>query len=569
MIYRRAILLAALMIWSATAAFPASVLMGRYDAQQTSYTAEKLQPPLILNWQFTANKYDNNPSAPVVDNGTCYIACGDYVYAVDLETGSMKWKYPTDQGLGGSVKGTPVLSNGMLYFGAGDGNLYCIDADTGTFQWAYQTRGAIRCPPIIADGVIFLGSDDNSLYAIQAESGDTAWKPFTARDDFAIGVAVGSGMLAAACMDGYMYGINANSGKLRWIFRLPSAPVKTSPVFTENVVVMAVGNMMYGASARSGQMRWSVTLPSEVAATPAVDGGDIYVPCHDRKIYAYTTSGRQLALKWTRPADLGGVPMSSPTVSDKILYATSSRGVVAAFSTVDGSEKWRYAISPSSITTPGSLYTDASSSPVVADGNLLVLTDDGVLHCFTPDAPDDEPPDVFNTTPATGIAISGAPPIKMSAVLYDQGSGVDYSSVAMFLDGQPVESLDIDVSTFTVSYQTETGGKDKPIRRLPDGVHTITLNAKDYAGNLLVKEWFFVADSTKAPPKRIISDKDTGKSRKEPSKRQPTPTPPTYTPPTNLPPVPGDTGGETPPPPPGMPGGRPGGGPGPPPPGPF
>lgn len=527
MIFRRAVLLAALFILCANSAFGVDCLMGRYDPDQGSSTSEKLKLPLALNWEYTGNKFDNNPASPVVAGRLCVFSCGDRVYGVDLDTGNLKWRYPSDQGLGGAIKATPAINKGSVYFGAADGNLYCINAETGTFKWAYQMRGGIRCPPVIDDGVVYVGADDNSLYAIDAESGDSVWsKPFTVKDDISIGVAVGSGMIVFASMEGNLYFISANGAKLRQMVRLPSSPTKSSPVILDNTAIFAVGSLMRGYTIRSGQFRWSINLQSEVAATPAVSGSDIYVPCRDKKIYAYTFTGRQLILKWVKPAELDAIPMSSPVVAGDTLFVTGARGVVAGFSTVDGALKWRYVISPSPITTPGVDFTDAASSPTIANGTLTVLTEDGVLHCFTPDSPDNQPPDAINSKPMNGIAMSGAPPIVMSAILYDMGSGVDFSSAAITLDGQSVEHK-VDLASSTVSFQTEYGAAGKSVKSLSDGMHTVTVTAKDYAGNPLIKEWFFIADSSLPPPRRANVPLEEGKKTKAPpTKRTPPPPPP-------------------------------------------
>lgn len=519
MIFRRALLVAACISAISSSAFSADWTMGRFGPEQGSSTSEKLTLPLSLSWEFTASKFDNNPASPVVAKGVCYFASGDRVYAVDLETGAQKWKYPVDQGLSGSVKDTPAVCDGMVYFGAGDGNLYCLDADTGAFQWAYQTRGSIRCSPVILDGVIYFGSDDDSLYAINATTGEEAWR-FTSRDDIAVGVGIGVGMAIVASMDGNMYGVSlGSSGKLRWNpFRLSSAPVQTSPVVMEKVVAMAVGDTMYGLTTRSGMQRWLVKLPYDVAATPAVDGTDIYVPCRNKKIYAYSAAGRQPTLKWTEPAELGTSLMSSPIIAGDMMFVTGSKGLVAAFSKLDGSLKWRYVASPSPITMSGQDFTDAASSPTVANGALLVVTDDGVLHCFTHDAPDSEPPGAFGVKPANGSVMNGAPPIKMSAVLYDVGSGVDFSSVTISLDGFPTQDYTVDPSTSTVSYETSMGTANAPIKALNDGVHTVTVTAKDYKGNLLTNGWFFTVDNNLPQPNRVKPEVQPGKKTKEPPK---------------------------------------------------
>lgn len=517
MILRCAAFCACLLILASCAGFCDDVTMGRYGPQQASFTSEKLEPPLILSWEFTSNRSRGNPAAPIVVGDTCFFAAGDRMYAVDTYSGNMKWKYPLEQPLTSTVKATPAYLNGKVYFGTGDGKLYCLNAETGTFEWFFETRAALRCPPVILDDIMFIGSDDNSIYTIHAETGDTAWtKPLTARDDFSNGLAVGSGMVVASCMDGNMYGINATSGKLRWPFRLPNAPVKTSPIMTENQTIMAVGSMVYGVATRSGQIKWTIQLPSEASASPATDGTDIFVPCHDKKLYCYNVTGRQPVMKWTEPSDIGGIPMSSPTVADQLVYVTASHGIVSAFSTENGNLKWRYAFAASQMTSPGSLYTDASSSPIVANGALFVLTDDGVLHCFTKAAPDTAAPDVFFASPANGTRMNGSPPIKFSALLYDVGSGVDFSSASIMLDGQLAE-VETDMTTGTVSYTTAPStDKTSVVKPLKDGVHIVTLNAQDYAGNKLTKEWSFVADSTMPPPRRSKVEAAVGKKTKDP-----------------------------------------------------
>lgn len=515
MFFRRAVLILALLAVASSSALSASIVMGRYGPEQTSYTMDKLDLPLSLSWEFTANKYDNNPAAPVVADGVCYFACGDRVYAVDMETGTQKWKYPSDVGLGGSIKGTPAVANGMVFFGSGDGKLYCLSAANGTFQWAYQTRGAIRCPPVIADGIVYFGTDDNSVYGINAETGDSVWaKPFVTRDDVAIGLAVGMGMVVVSCMDGNLYGINASNGKgPHWIFRLPMAPVNSSPIIVSNNVIMAVGNMMYGISARSGQLRWSVMLAAEVAATPAVNGNDIYVPCKDKKIYAYNKASRTPVLKWTEPAEVNATVMSSPVITDNALYVTASKGIVIAISPDDGSTKWRYAVPPSATNTPGALYTDVACSPAIAEDALVILSDDGVAHCFKPNAPDYEAPQSYNEKPAAGTILSGAPPVKISAILFDGGSGLDFSNVALYLDGQPVE-FDVDYMTSTISYATTVGGVGKVATNLENGMHKVTVVAKDYKGNVLNKDWYFLVDKSLVPPKTTITEEGPVKKTK-------------------------------------------------------
>jgi len=494
-----------------SAGYAENSLMGRYSPDQRSYTSEHLQLPIALNWDFTTTKFAGNAASPVVDGNKCIFSSGDRIYAVDLESGKMLWRYP-DQPLNSTVKCTPAISDGSVYFGSGDGNLYCIDEETGKFQWAYQTRGPIRCPPVVYEGVVYVGTDDNSVYAIDSGSGEAIWRrPYTTKDDVTYGIAVSLGMVVVSSMDGNLYGISASTGALRWYYRLPSAPIRTSPIISESLVIMAVGDAVYGFTARSGQMRWLVNMPAEVAAPPACDGDVLYVACRDKKIYAYKLNTRQPSVKWTAPADFGSLPLSSPVVADDTLYITGSKGVVGAFATEDGAMRWRYIIGPSA--DFGKVYTDAASSPTIANGNLIVLTDDGVLHCFASGAPDSEKPQVFAMKPQNGYAISDVPPFKISAIVYDIGSGVDFSTVNLSLDGLSLDyDVDFSTSTITSIYGLSTEGK--PVKKLVSGVHTVRLVGKDYAGNVMDEQWIFYADSRLPPPKQPTAA--TGKRTKDP-----------------------------------------------------
>jgi hypothetical protein len=120
----------------------------------------------------------------------------------------------------------------------------------------------------------------------------------------------------------------------------------------------------------------------------------------------------------------------------------------------------------------------------------------------------------------------------------------------MTLDGDPVE-LTPDLDKGIVSYSTDVGDPKKSVvKPLKDGIHTVVLNVKDYAGNLLTKEWNFTADSSMPPPRRTKAATDVGKKTKDPTVERPhrrnqqdqnTPNTGGYAPPPPAPGGPGDS----------------------------
>jgi len=58
------------------------------------------------------------------------------------------------------------VSNGVVYVGSGDKNLYAIDAGTGKEKWRFTTGSYVVSSPAVSNGVVYVGSLDKNLYAV-------------------------------------------------------------------------------------------------------------------------------------------------------------------------------------------------------------------------------------------------------------------------------------------------------------------------------------------------------------------------------------------------------------------
>ena len=77
--------------------------------------------------------------------------------------GSKQWAFNTL----GDVDTTPAIgSDGTIYIGSNDNNLYAINPD-GSKKWTFKTGSYVDSSPAIgSDGTIYFGSWDENLYAI-------------------------------------------------------------------------------------------------------------------------------------------------------------------------------------------------------------------------------------------------------------------------------------------------------------------------------------------------------------------------------------------------------------------
>ena len=137
---------------------------------------------------------------PAVADGKAYIVSGyGYIYSMDLSTGKKDWEYLPKKG---GVAGTPVLSDGNVYFRIYDReaeeflSVHALDAATGSFKWLYRPGKALM-HPTAADGSVYVPSYVN-VVSLDAKTGSPNWQadyrticgPLTAADGVLYGRAI-------------------------------------------------------------------------------------------------------------------------------------------------------------------------------------------------------------------------------------------------------------------------------------------------------------------------------------------------------------------------------------------
>jgi outer membrane protein assembly factor BamB len=152
------------------------------------------------------------PATPAVAGAVVYVGSYDgKFYALDATTGKARWKFATDGRAAASKRrnlhgmlpknqtiadpfdvflSSPVVAQGAVYFGSGDGHLYALDATSGALNWKFKTGDVVHSSPAYADGVVYFGSWDSYFYAVDAKTGAQRWR-FQGGEDAAIHNQVG------------------------------------------------------------------------------------------------------------------------------------------------------------------------------------------------------------------------------------------------------------------------------------------------------------------------------------------------------------------------------------------
>jgi outer membrane protein assembly factor BamB len=81
---------------------------------------------------------------------------------LDVETGEDLWRFEANH----EIYGSPIVVDGVVYFGSDDGSLYALDVASGEELWHYETGGFVGSSPAVANGTVFFGSYDGIVYAV-------------------------------------------------------------------------------------------------------------------------------------------------------------------------------------------------------------------------------------------------------------------------------------------------------------------------------------------------------------------------------------------------------------------
>ncbi len=456
---------------------PATVGFYRGNTGHTGVSPETLSAPLSLLWRHTTLASPNNPASAVTANGSVYFVSGGGVYAVSAADGSTLWQYPADGKSGTLFAATPAFADGFLYAADDNGQVTKLDAATGKAVWKAKLDGALRSSPVVNDGVVFFGSGNTHCYALSADTGQILWDVTTGGAVLTSPVIAG-GLVVFASSDDTVYSLGARTGRKAWSVPYDADPSLVPLVYDGRVLLVTAGDTVYSLDPASGRQRTTLKLPTTVLIPPTVSTDATYIVTQSNALYALGTGGRQ---QWK--TTLGAAPTAPPLLAGSLLLVTTQPGIVSGYEAASGRLVWRYAVQATATDSqPKAASVDVFSAPIVADGTLYVVGDDGTLSAFRADAPDNVGPDVVQLAPASGATVP-TDNLTYGAQIVDAGSGINPATVSLELDGaaDPLALFHADADAI---YHTST-------TPLTEGDHQITVKATDWRGNTTSQNWHF------------------------------------------------------------------------------
>ncbi|ETX26653.1 PQQ-like beta-propeller repeat protein [Roseivivax isoporae] len=297
---------------------------------------------------------------PVSDGTRVFTMSSDFVVTALSAAGEVLWtrdltplRDANYQAQGGGL----ALGDGRLFVASGFGTLTALDPGQGTELWTQRLQATATGAPSYRDGLVYITSGDSVGWAIEADAGRVRWQtegladinnvagaPPPAIGDDRVVFAFGNGTLRTAFREGGL------------------------PLWSEDV-----------AGGRRGR---ALSTIDDITGDPLIDGGAVYAGNHSGRFAAFDLfSGDRL---WT--ANEGA--LDRPLAAGGSVYFVSDRNQLVRLDAADGSRVWAVDLPDWERSRRPSRRRDsayANHGPVLAGGQLIVASSDGVIRSFRPE----------------------------------------------------------------------------------------------------------------------------------------------------------------------------------------
>ena len=328
---------------------------------------------------------------PLVADGVVFAMDSDgEVSAFALSNGARQWRFDTknEDADSRNIGGGLAVDKGTVYAVNGIGDLVALDAAKGTVRWRKSLDVPARSSPTVAEGRLFVTMIDDRLLALSADDGTILWTHRGLGGGTAMlgqpAPAYSGGLVVAGFGSGEIAAMRADTGNAVWSDGLGSArlhsaltdftAIRGAPVISGSLVyAIGMGGLAVAIDLPTGRRVWERQITGE--DTPCVAGDWVFVVSVEQEMVAMNARDGRIA--WVTPLPRWGneekrkdpFTWYGPVLAGDRLVVTGTSEEALSLSPYTGAILGRQRMS--GVASP--------VAPVVADGTLLVVSDDARL----------------------------------------------------------------------------------------------------------------------------------------------------------------------------------------------
>lgn len=287
-------------------------------------------------------------STPAVKGNRLYFTDNSqHLYCVSAGDGKEKWRYAFDKALPYDWKfdywySSPVFWGENIIVGGDDGYLHSVRLRDGKVQWKFKAESVIRSTPVIRDGIIYFGDCMGYVYAVDAATGKSKWRSETEgvridqsqyifdRKAVISSAALSEDVCVIGSRDGFLYGFNTIDGKQLWSLDYTISWVNSTAAIREGIAVTATSDGRYvnAVEAKTGKEIWRFNTRQILWSSPLIINNHVYAQSCDGVMHILNSkTGEKISEHRTiTPIQ----SFSSPVFTGKTLLYTNDSGILYA-----------------------------------------------------------------------------------------------------------------------------------------------------------------------------------------------------------------------------------------------
>ncbi len=328
--------------------------LGGFWSGPEAQASEPLQ--VQPNWMLQTEAPFN--LSPRIQGDTVLAASGTSLWAVDLASGAVRWRFQPPEGL---WERSFTSSEALVWVALQDRSLVALDRKSGRLVWKQGLGLQAQVAPLLADGVLYVVTsrvgeplqtlnEPTSILALRATDGTVLWKQESSH----------YAMQTPVLSDGWLYiggsyyapeievdeggpmmlvSLNATSGARRWEVRRTEGFVKALHATAERLVFIAYQDFLVGLSATDGSFLWKRDTGNWVPSLTGVDQV-VYWGSANTRVFAYEVQSGTRLWEYDIPWGSFNYLLGAPAVFDQRLYGLSQRGYLFVLEETTGREQW-------------------------------------------------------------------------------------------------------------------------------------------------------------------------------------------------------------------------------------
>jgi outer membrane protein assembly factor BamB len=285
------------------------------DPQRTqAQTQIRLRPPFRTVWSRGVGSLAEFPA--VVSDGVAYVTnFRGMIFALGMADGRPLWRR---QAPDRKMASSPAVWGRWLVVHGMNGHVSVLRRSDGRLVWSFATGSPIESSPVVRDGIDYFGTWNGVVYALDLDRRRLVWtSPHGCKITSSVALSGSTVYLGDYC--GRLLALARETGRTRWSGAVNGRIYGTPAIAGGRVFVPSSTGGSLTAFSTGGRTLWRRSVGSYVYSAPAVWKGRVFFGSYGGVFYALSAaSGRTL---WSVGA--GGSISGAAVVVDGVAYAGS------------------------------------------------------------------------------------------------------------------------------------------------------------------------------------------------------------------------------------------------------